>query len=261
MERDRPVLFSNYPQRLRFHSHDDALNFGRQIVQDFGCGLVGEAEDRVQHYVQGRDYAHIELRARMKPQECHLPPCGLPFRHGREGTVEAPVYHPKPVGRGIAWAENPVVAPVSHFVEGPKGAIPSFVGFECEHEGDDVFVHVFAATSLEVVREIVRCISEEELGFPGVIKATRHSSTCVSGLVERGPQWASDPVNFKRQASRQVRMELDLAEVIACFSLYLSEGGPVILAKEGFDALFEAGDVFLRPLNHKFGAVKRVDHG
>lgn len=174
---------------LRFDTRDDALNFARDCRERMNNWRGSEPKGRVEDYVSGRDYIAIHGRVGRDFANSQHTPRRAPFgqrRHSANVSIAGNA-QAKIAGRKVSRAENPMGRLVPKLVQNGEEWIPSVVWFECEHEGDDVFVHVTALAATQVVLNVIGFRGEEEFGSLRFVSGD-HQGAGVDRMVERVSQ-------------------------------------------------------------------------
>src|SRR5437588_10313313 len=139
------MLDETKPLRLRFESHDDALDFANEFVERANRWLAVNDLNAANHYMRGDGEIHIAIRVRPDAEEFHLvlravPDGGLNNEAAaeevclieRDGSVT-------PGNRG----DDSVFIGVTEGVKCPEKIVPSFVWLERAKECRDFFGKVF----------------------------------------------------------------------------------------------------------------------
>lgn len=237
------------PARARFDSHDDALDYARNIVEDSNRWLATHALDIAERYKRGVLEVCVVCRSGSDAEKFHLVFCVIPDRglDGRAVTKELRLIEPKPARRDANGAEDRVFVGITELVQCPKEVIPSFVWLERAHEVNDIIGQVFAASVDNVLQ--LRCVISE--GEPGGLPfPAAGNADDMTGLVESGTKVIDGVEGDTRQSVWHGFNELELMYLLRCFRVNLSDMSVGVTLVELGNLPLKITDVILRPLNH-----------
>ena len=145
-------LSAHKAQSFYFQFANNSRDFPCDVAQLYRCRPLAEPKLGVNAYLNGRSYIDVELLTlRLDPSKVESTASGSPFPEGVECGATLHGANADPCGPGVGWTNHPVGIFIPELVKGPNGPIPSFACVFANHVGDDVFVNMLAAVSVDVL--------------------------------------------------------------------------------------------------------------
>src|SRR5947209_4104119 len=238
------MLDETKPLRLRFESHDDALDYAKKLVKDQADWRVFHQFDIAHSYMVGDLDLHIRCASDRLAEKFHFVFRPVPNGkgHSKAGGGNPPRPHPS-ASRNDDRGDGRVFVGVTEHVKYPEGNIPSFVWLERANEVNDFFREFFQTTPYGVLKVRLRAGNREESVlnfFPG-----REQDDGVDGLVEGGAEVISGVQSNAGQRDRYGLSELDLMNFLGSVRVNLYDKGVWLCFDELAHLPFEVTDVLL----------------
>lgn len=245
---------------FRFNATDDTLDLARGGSKTFGRRTSAQAEDSVCAYLDGRAYLELEFRSVWPNPSIVKKASGRPpFVHGAHRHAAFSCVDTHAVGASVRERHYAMCAAVPKLIECPDGPIASLACIFAQHEGDYVFVNVFAAASIEIVLKAAGGLCDQEFRAFRVA-SEQDNGASVYSVIEGITKVTSDSPDIHADLSWDSSGILDVEKVLASFTVQLGSEDPVLMANKGFYAIFETGDAFLRLIDYHSGAVEGIIH-
>jgi len=246
-----------------FGSHQDALDFACNSVEDFNDRFIAQNLNGLDRYREGKAYIACKTNLWCGAHQYDLVAFRVP--PGDEILIDPPKssFTTRPVGQPhtpeLERYKRAMLFGVAKLIESPKGAIPSFIGFERAKERQDFRWQILGLPGNDV-GQLGGATSEREVGSFRLHFSTGNSSG-VSGLIERGPEIVGGIKKDTEHFWCEPPIEANLVKICDSIAVLLNDVGPCILADERLDLPFKITDVMLCTREREFGAHKQVGHG
>jgi hypothetical protein len=240
-------LHQSEPLSLRFESHNDALDYASQLVEDSNRFLTANKLDIANRYKKGELEIHLRCRANRLPIEFHLVflsiPADIPSQDESAWQFRA---SPNSVTRIIQnnRTDKRVFIGITEFVKCPEEIISSFVCLEPAHKIGDFWMQVLAFP-LHAVLKINSIGSEGKISEPSSLAETES----VNSLVESETEVVGGIGGDIEQELWQRLCELEFNNFLSIIRVNLTDYGVRVCAKEIESLPFKVLDVMLCPRN------------
>jgi hypothetical protein len=226
---------------LAFDSHDDAINYAKEVVEEFNSGFleynaidIVEAYRRVKLDIVVRGLAPIRDHGDWE-YVFHACPVGLGHENGGPARFISDLS-----SEASGPDEVLMLVYVRELVQTPQGFIPSLVRLERGHKVKDFLVDVFGSMC-STSFDLSGALAEREVSVPS--RPPRSDSNRESQLIERAPEILDGIQREARNTQGQGLDELDVVPMVR--SVWLSNDGVRITLKEGFSQNLNLVDVRL----------------
>ena len=235
--------------RLRFDSHEAALNFATHGVENANRWLTAHASNIADHYENLNLEVVVRCRSMRDAHDFHLifrcVPCGGDAK-AADIAHKATDHH---VASGHADRDNDFVfVGITKLVYRPENNIPSLVWLKRHHDIKDFFRQVFGAPFYSVLN-FSSILTEREMGV--LTRLTGSKGNRVSSLVEGGAQSIENIRGDPRETYWQGLSELDLMGILSSLSVRLNDSGVWITVDEN-------GNLPFKILNTSLGMLDAV---
>ena len=229
--------------RLRFNSHDDALNHANKLVEDWNRRCAVYALDIAECYKSGHADICINFATRHDAKKFHF--VFRPIPDGRWDAKSARDNNLLEVDatRSSGYRANDAVfVGASEFIECPQRVIPSFVWLERGEEVNDFLRHVFADSVYGVLKFRLG-VTDREIGVHPLLAGLES----VNSLVECGAEVVNGVNGDAIQSDWQGLSELDLIDFLRRVRINLNDSAVWVSFDELGDLPFKISDVMLCP--------------
>ena len=236
--------------RLSFDSHEAALDFAKQGVEETGRFLARHSLDLADHYKHMKCEVVTKCRSMRDASEYHLifraVPLGWPRDEaGLAGTAEESLIE-SGVTNGVNDGKNDFMfVGITQLVQSPEGTIPSFVWLKRHHHVKDFFRYVLGAPLSRVVLTSNGgfVATEREVGVVAGFASSDSSS--ISGSIERGAQMAEDFKGDPWQGGWEGFGQLDLMRILSSVGIWFNDSGVWVAVDEASHLSFKLLDTSL----------------
>lgn len=236
------------PERLRFNSQQDALDFASKCVQDSHRWLVRHDDGVAERYVKGVVDVAIRIRAIAEKSQYDLVVSAVPSplvytviprisRVIKTCTADSPCH----------WDESAVLVLIADPVEGIKKRIASTVAVRPEafNERHKCLGDVFAPISNALFQFSGILTEWERCGLGIRMRGDRGS---VDRVIEDGAQIDRSVADYVREVLRQGASHPHTAKVLAgALRIWLDRRTTWVGLVEGADLFFQVSDVMVCP--------------
>jgi hypothetical protein len=232
-------LKESNPPSLSFKSHDDAVNYANQLVEDSNRWLAVHNINLCQRYENLNLEVDAVCRSVYEMGDYHLVFRAVPS--GREtkgkGALEAGVASIATASSYSNWNDNFVFVGVTKLVQGPEKVIPSFVWLKRNHQVKDFFGQILGLGFYSTLH-LGESIPEREMRVLPV--GIGSDSDSVTSLIKSGSHVVNTIRRNTGQADWHEFSQLDFVKILSSVSILFDDLGVWITFKEsrGFPLKF-----------------------
>lgn len=236
--------------RLRFDSHDDALDFARHCTENSRRWLAANSFDFVKRYADGQIYIVLRLRSRAGNGVYDLVFSAIPHGNGNAAVASPIDGNVQAAGGKTGRNKQPMLVDVVGLVECPDKIIPSLVRLELPKKRRDIVRDVLASAGDNCIE--IRCVfSDGKIGASGVDSPGRNSNG-ISRLIKRRPEVFDGIGSDLSETVRNCGCEFDLVQMVNASRVQLNSMGAWFSFKEIIDLPVEVVNMSLCALDSTF---------
>jgi hypothetical protein len=229
--------------RLRFDSHEDALNYIYEFTEGMKQLLSLQHLGTFESYVEGK--VDIVLRIAFGPEEFDLIFHAIPNQVALNDIGSERTVTKGQVSDG-SRSDQEMLVHVTYMVEGPEKIVSTLVRLEPAKARLNLLRHIF--TLSERVNEVNGITGERESAMFRVL-CSRCSSRGVANVIECGSEIINGISRDERERDRQGLRESDLVAFVSRLSIGLDDFFVRTFVEKGSDFKFKILDVVLCPVD------------
>ena len=238
---------------LRFRSHQDALDFARNGVEDSNRRLAAQRLDLVEGYRNQELEIVIKWNANGGMGEKDFVFRAVPNRRGEDGNGAASALKIYAPGRDAERGESGVLPEITELVEGPKGVIPSFVWEETAKDRPNFIGQILGPPFC--ILEFASILGEGKGSLFGKMGAGSQSGG-IANLIEGGAEGFDCLCGGVNTSYGDRSLQAHL--VHQGIKINLSESAVWVLAVKGDQPLIEFSQVLICAREPSFWTEKRI---
>ena len=258
---DRPALWdgAENPIGLRFETADDAVNYGREIVDYAGDRESSHLASFVESYEKGQIELCVNFTVRLDGSKNHLVFFMVPFRRDREcpnGFFDAETFNVECSNAPSYCARSAVFVGACGPAETAEKIIPSWVRLERHDER----VQGVWKSLVNPGSQIFLIGGEREVQVVGDASSYPLDAGARS-LIESVPDVAKSGCRNVPSLVGERPIEDDLERLVSCLRVYINDTGAAAAIDDSIGELYKFGQVFARLSNQEFWTVESITHG
>jgi len=253
--------FAKEPRRLRFDSHDDALNFANKSVEDSRRLLARNKLTLRERYLKGSLELVLEFRLSGEPRDYVFVFRAIPLHNDGAGTALDNHFFGIDVGNVKGDAKDDLMlVNAGQLTESVQSIIPSQVGLKCFYERPNLARDGWAAFLLGNWREFRFKANKWKVKTIKVVSAKTGRSS-ANRLIEGVPEIIDSVRKDRAKAAGYLLCEYPFVDYLAALRVNLLDWGASATSEKGFASRIKIGKVFFSPLDKQFWPLKGVKFG
>ena len=249
---NRLVSDQTNSDRLRFDSHDEALNHLKEMLKDSKNRLLGNTLNIVKNYLEGVFVLKILFSINGTSDKNYFVFHAIPLRGDEKLRPFPSPISTLQVAQSSTDRERPdnsMFLGITKGVQTPDQIIPSFVWFERGDEVSDFRRYPLTDTISKDSMKFCGIFPNREKGSPFKVKSISQRSDGINNLVESGAQVINNIKHMPVQGNRHGFGKLQLKQVMRTICVEFSDSFAYARFKESLPFSLKFEDVFLCPKN------------
>lgn len=246
------------PPTLSFGSHQDALDYASNVVEDANRRFVAHSLDFCERYRYGELDIVVKLVSHRGMGERDLIFHAVPMGWMQDSDRPRAALDIEATGDDAKWSQKSVLVGVAQLVQGPQRIIPSFVWLEAAKERQDFLRKMLGAAASYCVVESGGIVSKGKVGGLGIGVAGSNGGSIASLIENRAKCFDGLGCRVKRSNGNWA---LEADSMHQGINIYLGNAFVGVFCMPGYQALFQTPNVLLSPSQSAFRAVERMAAG
>ncbi|TIS98324.1 hypothetical protein [Mesorhizobium sp.] len=247
--------------RLHFDSENDALDYFKEIANDFYGRLRAEKTDIAKAYADGGVYLNLHFRTGLKPHVRQFSVHVFPFRGGRDrGIGDVAIPKADAAAADCHGLKYPMNLLITKLVKLPDGFFPSLVWLESEEERSNRYRNLIPLVSIQIGAGISGGLPKGELGPARFWVAAECPSTIVDSVVKGRPQTIDNIEGDHRKLVAKIGDDFDLAACLAGLWIDVGKETVWLFGENSALDMLELVEVFECAGDEDFAALEGFQH-
>jgi hypothetical protein len=247
---------------LRFRSHQDAVDFARNGIEDANRRATFHPINFVENYVNGRAHIVLKFATRTDAGKFELVFFSVPPHEKFGGSLHEARLIEAHIGSAHGnWNKQPMFVGVTKLIQSPKGIISSLVWIKGSKQVCNFLGQVFAS-AIDDIRELGGSVGEGEIGIFRFFDSSENGCgirTLVKGRSEMFDSITASVSPTWWDWSRELK-----AMNRPPFRIYFLSTGVWCFVHESMNSLFQPIDILLctgKPAFRTFKGIASFAHG